>query len=128
MTAPAMTLYYDGNCSICRAQMSRLRKRDRAGCLAFSDITAPGFVAREVGVNMEALGTQIHVRTADGCLLVGIDSLIAIYTALGRGWWVAPLRWRMLRPLFSAMYRSLARNRYRLSACADGVCNMAGKS
>lgn len=128
MNTPALTLYYDGNCSICRAQMSRLRERDRAGRLAFSDIAAPGFTAQGGGVSMEALGTQIHVRTADGRLLVGIDSLIAIYTALERGWWVAPLRWRALRPLCSAMYRSLARNRYRLSACADGVCKLAGKS
>lgn len=128
MNKPALTLYYDGNCGICRAQMSRLRERDRAGCLAFSNIAAPDFFLQEVGVSMEALGTEIHVRTADGRLLVGIDSLISIYTALGRGWWVAPLRWRMLRPLFAAMYRSLARNRYHLSACANGVCNIVGKS
>ena len=128
MSTPALTLYYDGNCGICRAQMSRLRERDRAGCLAFTDITAPGFSVLETGVSMAALSTEIHARTADGRLLVGIDSLVAIYTALGRGWWVAPLRWRMLRPLFSAMYRALARNRYRLSACADGICKMAGKS
>ncbi|MYM69083.1 DUF393 domain-containing protein [Pseudoduganella sp. FT55W] len=128
MNKPVLMLYYDGNCSICRAQMSRLRVRDRTGCLAFSDIASPDFSLQEVGVSMEALGTEIHVRTADGRLLVGIDSLVAIYTALGRGWLVAPLKWRMLRPLFAAMYRTLARNRYRLSACADGVCNMAGKS
>lgn len=128
MNKPALTLYYDGNCGICRAQMSRLRVRDRAGCLAFSDIAVPDFSLQEVGVSMEALDTEIHARTADGRLLVGIDSLAAIYTALGYGWLVAPLRWRVLRPLFAAMYRSLARNRYRLSACADGVCNMVGKS
>lgn len=128
MSTPALTLYYDGNCGICRAQMARLRQRDRAGRLAFMDIAAPDFRALEAGASLQALRTEIHVRSADGRLLAGIDSLVAIYTVLGRGWWVAPLRWRMLRPLFAAMYRALARNRYRLSACADGVCNMAGKS
>ena len=45
-----------------------------------------------------------------------------------RGWMMAPLRVRMLRPLLAALYRGFARNRYRISgwlgrpACADGVC------
>lgn len=29
--------------------------------------------------------------------------------------------------LCRGLYRTLARNRYRLSACADGVCKMTGK-
>jgi predicted DCC family thiol-disulfide oxidoreductase YuxK len=54
--------------------------------------------------------------------------MLAAYTAVGRGWMVAPLRLRVLRPLFSALYRGFARNRYRISgwlgqpACVDGVC------
>jgi len=71
---------------------------------------------------------EMHALTADGGLLVGIDSLLAAYTLLGRGWMVAPLRVRALRPVFSALYRGFARNRYRISAllgapaCKDGVC------
>jgi len=71
---------------------------------------------------------EMHALTADGRLLVGIDSLLAAYTLLGRGWMVAPLRVRALRPVFSALYRGFARNRYRISAllgapaCKDGVC------
>lgn len=127
MNVPALTLYYDGNCSLCRAQMSRLRTLDHGRRLAFTDIRAPEFSVQETGVSLEALGTEIHARTADGRMLAGLDTVVAAYSAVGRGWMVAPLRLRILRPLFAALYRSLARNRYRLSACADGVCKMAGK-
>jgi predicted DCC family thiol-disulfide oxidoreductase YuxK len=127
MNAPALTLYYDGNCVFCRNETARLRRWDGAGRLAFADIAAPDF-APPAGVDLEALNTEMHALTADGRLLVGIDSLLAAYTLLGRGWMVAPLRVRVLRPVFSALYRSFARNRYRVSAllgtpaCADGVC------
>lgn len=123
----ALTLYYDGNCALCRAQMARLRQLDKAGRLSFSDIAAPDFLPEALGVSQEALGTEIHALTADGRLLVGLDSVIAAYTAVGRGWLVAPLRIGVLRLLFVAMYRGLARNRYRLSGCVDGVCKIAGR-
>lgn len=123
----ALTLYYDGNCALCRAQMARLRQLDKAGRLGFSDISAPDFLPASLGVSKVALGTEIHALTADGHLFVGLDSVIAAYRAVGRGWLVAPLRIGFLRPLFVAMYRWLARNRYRLSRCADGMCKIAGR-
>ncbi|WP_229262088.1 thiol-disulfide oxidoreductase DCC family protein [Duganella guangzhouensis] len=125
----ALTLYYDGSCSICRAQVDRLRGWDKTARLAFIDIAAPEFSPQSLGVGMAALNAEIHGVDAAGKLLVGLDVLIAAYTAVGRGWRVAPLRVRALRPVYAALYRSLARNRYRLSAllnrrpaCADGVC------
>ena len=128
MDAPALTLYYDGHCAICRDEVARLRRWDKAGRLAYADIAAPDFSSAPAGVDLLALNTEMHVLAADGRLLVGIDSLLAVYTLVGRGWMVAPLRVAALRPLFSALYRSFARNRYRLSAllgapaCEDGVC------
>jgi predicted DCC family thiol-disulfide oxidoreductase YuxK len=128
MSGAELTLYYDGRCGFCRTEMSRLRRWDGAGRLRFTDIAAPDFSPLPVGASMQALNTEMHALSADGRLLVGIDSLLAAYTLVGRGWMVAPLRWRALRPVFSAMYRSFARNRYLISrllgrsVCADGVC------
>jgi len=107
----ALTLYYDGSCSICRAQVDRLRGWDKTARLAFIDIAAPDFSPQSLGVGMAALNAEIHGVDAAGKLLVGLDVLIAAYTAVGRGWRVAPLRVRALRPVYAALYRSLARNR-----------------
>lgn len=129
MDRAELTLYYDGDCAICRNEMARLRRWDRAGRLAYADIAAPGFSPLPTGVDLRALNTEMHALAADGRLLVGIDSLLAAYTLVGRGWMVAPLRVRLLRPAFAALYRGFARNRYRISAllgapaCADGVCD-----
>jgi predicted DCC family thiol-disulfide oxidoreductase YuxK len=127
MNAPELTLYYDGNCGFCRAETTRLRRWDKASRLVFVDIAAPDFMPPP-GASLQALNIEVHAQTGDGRLLVGIDSLMAAYTLAGRGWLAAPLRMSVLRPIFSAIYRSFARNRYRISAwlgrpgCADGFC------
>ncbi|WP_240324384.1 thiol-disulfide oxidoreductase DCC family protein [Trinickia diaoshuihuensis] len=110
-----MTLYIDGNCPLCVAEVKRLRAWDRHRRLAFVDIAQPGFDPSPLGVELAALNRQIHAWTADGHRLVGIDTFVAAYTHVGKGWIVAPLRVPMLRPFFRAAYLVFARNRMRLS-------------
>lgn len=126
-----LTLYYDGNCPFCLAEMHRLMRWNRAGRLGFVDISAPDFDPAPLGVDMAALDRELHGSTADGRLLVGIDSMLAAYTLVGRAWIVLPLRVRVLRPLLASLYRGFARNRYRFSRwmgyksarqCEGGVC------
>lgn len=126
-----LTLYYDGNCPFCLAEMRRLMGWNSAGRLGFVDISMPDFDPELLGVDMAALDRELHSRTADGRLLVGIDSMLTAYTLVGRAWIVLPLRVRVLRPLLACLYRGFARNRYRLSRwmgykpvsqCESGVC------
>jgi predicted DCC family thiol-disulfide oxidoreductase YuxK len=111
-----LTLYYDGNCPFCAAEMARLRRWDSAGYLEFIDIAAPGFDAAVLGVEMADLQRELHSLAVSGELLVGIDSMLAAYTLVGRGYLVWPLRVRPLRPLLRTLYRWFARNRYQASA------------
>lgn len=130
MTAE-LTLYYDGNCQFCLAEMHRLMRWNIASRLDFVDISTPDFDPAPLGVDMAALDRELHGRTADGRLLVGIDSMLAAYTLVGRAWIVWPLQVHILRPLLASLYRSFARNRYRFSRwmgyqparqCEEGVC------
>jgi predicted DCC family thiol-disulfide oxidoreductase YuxK len=128
-----LTLYYDGNCPFCLAEMKRMASWNHAGYLAFIDIATPGFDPALLGTDMAALNLQLHSQTADGTLLVGIDSMLAAYPLVGKGWMVWPLRVGWLRPLLGYLYRQFARNRYRISAwlgyrpvvrCEAGVCQV----
>ena len=129
----ALTLYFDGHCPFCAAEMARLRQWDRYGALAFVDIATPGFDLASLGVSAADLDREIHSVDGNGKLLIGIDSLLAAYTLVGKRWLVLPLTVRPLRPALAALYRSFARNRYRISAwlgyrqmpsCEDGVCGV----
>lgn len=129
----ALTLFFDGHCPFCASEMARLQQWDRYGALAFVDIASPHFEPASLGVTAADLDREIHSQDGNGKLLIGIDSLLAAYTLVGKRWLVWPLALRPLRPAFAALYRSFARNRYRISAwlgyrqapsCADGVCGI----
>ncbi len=128
----ALTLYYDGRCPFCCAEMARLARWDlgHKAVLAFVDNSLPGFDPAHLNATREQIDAQLYGRTADGRVLVGIDTMLAAYTLAGKGWLVWPLRVPGLRGVLSFLYRAFARNRYTMSrvlgyrgsACDDGVC------
>ncbi len=130
MNTPALTLYFDGHCPFCRAQMDKLARWDTAARLAFVDIALPGFDPAVLGADLAAMNREVYSRTADGRILIGIDTMLAAYPLVGRHWRVLPLRVPLLRQICSTLYRLFARHRYtvsrwlgyRVPACRDGVC------
>ncbi len=133
MNTPELSLYYDGNCPFCLAEMTRLRNWNHAGKLAFVDISEADFDPVFLGVDMTALDSQLHSLTHDGKVLVGIDSMLLAYTLVEKSWLVLPLRVKFLRPGLSYLYQKFARHRYTFSrwlgyktvkACTSGSCKL----
>lgn len=131
MSAPQLTLYYDGKCPFCRAEMARLRGWDTASRMEFIDISLPGFDPAFLGASMADLNREMYSRSAGGTILVGTASILAAYELAGRSPLVWPLRVPVLRSILSCLYRLFARHRYTMSgllgyrgasACTDGVC------
>lgn len=111
----ALTLYYDGKCPFCAAEMARLAQWDRQHVLAFTDIAVPGFDPAHLQASMADLNAQLYGLTHDGRVLVGIDTMLAAYTLVGKGYLVWPLRVPGLRQLLAVLYRAFARHRYTMS-------------
>ncbi len=125
MTQPTLILLYDGSCPLCSWEMHNLMRRDRHGQLGFIDIQSPDFTAAIYGVTLETLMGRLHGITADGRMLVGVDTLIECYRAVG--WWWAYLPLRIIpRRLANLAYGWFADHRYELSRhfghCFGGVC------
>lgn len=127
----ALTLYYDGKCPFCAAEMARLARWDRHHALTFTDIAVPGFDPAHLQASMADLNAQLYGQTQDGRVLVGVDTMLAAYTLVGKGALVWPLRVPGLRWLLATLYRAFARNRYTMSrllgyksapTCSEGVC------
>ena len=126
----ALTLYFDGKCPFCAQEMTRLGDWDRAGRLDFVDIMQPGFDPGHLNATMDDLDRQLYSQAPEGKVLIGVDSMLAAYTLVGRGFMLWPLRVPLLRNMLSYLYRLFARNRYKMSAllgyqapvCEDGVC------
>lgn len=91
MSSPQLTLLYDGSCPICRWEQRNLAAVDQKGRLAFVDIQDPEFDPAYYGATLKQLMGRLHGIRADGRVLVGLDTLIAAYRAVGWWWLSVPL-------------------------------------
>jgi predicted DCC family thiol-disulfide oxidoreductase YuxK len=102
---------YDGNCPICRYDVTRLHNADRHGRIIFIDITAPDFEATTYDRTRQMLLARIHARRADGVIVEGPEVFRLVLTALGYGWLVAPTRWPVFNQITEITYSWFARHR-----------------
>lgn len=131
-----LTVYFDGLCVVCAAEIGHYRRRDRAGRIDFVDIAAPGFDAAALGLDPAEVVRVLHAREADGRWLTGVDTFLAIWQrlpGLGGVARVAARPWA--RPVLEAGYRAFVRIRPFLPRrggpeCVDGRCAVpaAGRS
>ena len=129
---------YDGNCRICRFDVVRLQRADRAGRLRFVDVAAPEFDAAAYGLPVDALLARIHARRADGVMVEGVEVFRLALAAVGHHRLAAVSRWPGLATLADCAYATFARHRVMLSrrfggiferltpACIDGACSLPG--
>lgn len=114
---PDFILFYDGHCPICQKEVAWLRWKNKKGRLAFQDIQDENFDPKVYGKTIDDFMAEIHGLYPDDRLIKGVEVFCAAYSAVGLGWLAAPMRWRLLRPVFERFYAWFARHRLRLGAC-----------
>ncbi len=87
---PALTVYYDGACPLCRAEIGHYSAQPGAGAICFLDVSAqtnelPPELTRE-----QALA-RFHVRLSDGRLASGAQGFVEIWKTLPRWRWAGRL-------------------------------------
>lgn len=107
------TLVYDGECPLCRATVSRLRRWDRKGVLTFVPYQDPRIPARFPWVSAQDLAKAAHLIGPEGRTWVGADAVQKAMSLLS-GWrrvlaWLLRTRW--VRPVALRVYRWVARRR-----------------
>jgi predicted DCC family thiol-disulfide oxidoreductase YuxK len=87
---PAATVYYDGSCPICNAEIGHYRKRKGSEALCFLDISDP---SAEPGpdLNRDEAMARFHVRKADGTLVSGAAAFVILWRNLPAWRWAARL-------------------------------------
>jgi predicted DCC family thiol-disulfide oxidoreductase YuxK len=109
-----LTLYFDGGCSVCSAEMHNLRLRDTANSLRFVDIAVPGHEALPPGIGHGDAMALIHARSADGTVLVGVDVFRHAYAAAGLHGVARALQLPWVGGLAERVYPFIARHRMRI--------------
>ncbi len=82
------TVYFDGSCPLCRAEIGYYRQKDQAGALCFVDISETGALTPE-GITRERAMERFHVRANDGRVLSGAAAFVEVWTRLPHWRWAA---------------------------------------
>ncbi len=116
-------LLYDGHCRFCIHQMERLARWLPPGGYQALDFQQPGVLER-FGVSRDQAMRALHFVDARGRVYAGAEAAVRAVglRPLGK---VAYLYFVPgLRQLADAIYKIVARNRYRIAGktCEDGTC------
>jgi predicted DCC family thiol-disulfide oxidoreductase YuxK len=110
-----LTLFYDGACPLCRAEIQFLSRRNQQGLLAFVDINSEHYRPELLGVSCEQALAAMYAQYEDGKLISGVEVFSAAYTRAN----LKVLAWifsrKSLRPVLNASYRFFAKNRHAIS-------------
>ena len=122
----AYRVLYDGQCEICQAFVSWLRaldEYDKTFCIPITGEVLPTIDSR---LNLEECLRQLHVVTPAGEIYVGWDAVTCLARLFPSTWLIGALGQSFLfRNLGDLLYRFVASNRYSLSKCRGGACQVA---
>lgn len=121
---PAVTVFYDGGCPLCAAEIGFYRRRRGADGVLWVDVSASATEDVAAGLTRDQALRRFHVRDGDGRLVSGGRAFAVLWAALpgyawlGRLFRLQPLAWtidraydRFLgwRPRLQALARRRAR-------------------
>lgn len=123
----SLTVFYDGACPICCAEMASLERYDQGDVLSLVDVHSEEFVLTYPHIQKTQAMHVLHAQDASGNVLKGVDANIAAWAAIGRKRWLRWLRLPVLKQLSDWAYMRFANNRYWISSllmpasrCASG--------
>ncbi len=112
---PALTLFFDGSCPLCLAEMDLLKHKDQGGVLKFEDITGKDFSVERHGFSCELAMKSIKGKTSTGELLDGVAVFAKAYELVGMKRYAQLLGAPRLQGLLSWAYLKFAKHRHILS-------------
>ena len=114
-----LTVFFDGDCPICRREIALMEWLDRRGNLHFVNFADPNYDKIFYGFAPSELGRVIHARWADGKVITELEVFRSMWGAVGLGVLSRLSRVSFLEPMLIRAYQWFARHRLRLTGRTD---------
>ena len=111
----AFTLFYDGACPLCQAEILFLQNRNQAGLLHFVDINSAHYDAERVGVSCEAALASMYGQIEGEAPINGVAVFGEAYRRANLPFmtWLFTRSWMM--SILGPSYRFFAKHRHGIS-------------
>lgn len=113
-------VFYDAECALCARGAERWAGIFERRGFHWLPLQTPQTATR-LGVSDTALRAEMKLRFANGRVVGGLDTWVALFRSV---WWLRPLGWLLRLPGLSHLgrltYRWIARNRH----CLGGACGI----
>ena len=110
-----LTLFYDGACPLCQAEILFLSSRNQANSLDFVDINSERYDPQAVGVSCEQALAAMYGQYADGTLIHGVAVFPEAYHRANLPFLAWIFSRTILRPILKVSYQFFAKNRHAIS-------------
>lgn len=107
-----VTIFYDGACRMCIAQISQFQKADSKKRLVFVDISKPDFDQAKAGLTGESIQRYIYAQDSVGHLVRGVDAFVWMWAATDRKFLAWFISLPVVKQLGKFIYRLISRFRY----------------
>lgn len=112
-----LTIFFDGKCPLCAAEMNHLKQIDYSDNIVLFDLHHPELSSRYPEIEFDKAMKILHA-SYQGKILLGLDVTHRAWSLVGKGFWVAPLNWPLVKQLSHLIYLFFAKNRQTISAFA----------
>lgn len=118
----AVTVFYDGACPLCAAEIGFYRRRRGADRVGWVDVSACQAENVAAGLTRDQALARFHVQDADGRLISGGQAFAILWTALpGYSWLGELFRRKPLAWAIDRAYDGFLKWRPRLKALAETI-------
>ena len=112
-SAPAPLIVFDGTCVLCSSWVAFVLRRDARTRFRFATTQSSTGRALLTANGFEAKNPSTFLFVEEGGASAESDAVIRMFRAFGGAWRIAALARVVPKPVRDAVYRWVARNRYR---------------
>jgi predicted DCC family thiol-disulfide oxidoreductase YuxK len=129
-----LTIFYDGHCPMCMAEMQHLKRHDAHNLIDLVSVHQGDFVTEYPQIDFNYAMKVLH-GSYQGRTLLGLEVTHRAWTLVGKGFWVAPLNWPVIKSIAHGVYLIVAHYRHPISRylsrtfgigkenCQSGTCD-----